>query len=195
LNLATRAARAAGLRSGVTTQFVAGAAGEPHRELLRASWRLYQELGLRRVYYSGFRPVEGSPLQDVPALPDLHQHRLYQADWLLRFYGFSFDELVFDAEGNLPERQDPKLAWAAAHPDFFPVDLASASYEELLRVPGIGPITARRLMEARSDDQLSDWQSVRRLGVRLGKTGPFVTLRGRLPGDQLTLPLAAEATA
>lgn len=192
LRLASQAAREIGLRSGVTTQYVAGAAGESDADLLFRSWQLYRQLGLRRAYYSAFRPVPESPLQDVPPMPERREHRLYQADWLLRFYGFSPEELVFDNRGLLPQEVDPKLAWARHHPEYFPVELQTASRQELLRVPGIGPIAADRLVALRSREGLAGVRTVRELGLP-ARSAPYVLIRGRKPDemqpDQLPLPL------
>ncbi|MBC7289435.1 MAG: helix-hairpin-helix domain-containing protein [Armatimonadetes bacterium] len=180
-------------RTSVTTQFVAGAAGESDAELLSAAWHLYQRLGLRRAYYSGFRPVPGTPLSDEPAFPPIRQHRLYQADWLMRFYRFRPDELIYDENGRLPETTDPKLAWASRHPELFPVEVNTASYMELLRVPGIGPTTARRIIEARKAARLRDLRDLSALGAAAARAASFVTIGGRRPrSDQLRLPLPEE---
>lgn len=189
LRLAVAYARAAGLPAGVTTQYVAGAAGESDAELLASAWTFYQTLGLRRAYYSGFRPVPDSPLEGVPALSSTRGHRLYQADWLLRFYGFRLDELVFDSEGLLSLDVDPKMAWALSHPERFPVDVATADYSELLRVPGLGPVAARRLIEARRRGILRDLRDLSAAGVRTRKARSFIVLRGRALDGQLRLPL------
>jgi putative DNA modification/repair radical SAM protein len=193
LRLVAAYAQAAGLKAGVTTQFVAGAAGESDAELLATSWHLYRTLGLRRAYYSGFTPIPDSPLENVPPMPTLRQHRLYQADWLLRQYGFSVEELVFQNNGMLALETDPKLAWALAHPEFFPVELTTAGYEELLRIPGVGPLSARRLIAARRVSSLRDARDLAALGLRTSKLAGFATLAGRRltggPPHQLCLPL------
>ena len=137
--------------AGQSTQLIVGATPEPDLDLLRLSEGLYGRLGLKRVYYSAYVPVNESP--NLPALaavpPLLREHRLYQADWLLRFYGFRADEIVDERHPNLEERLDPKSAWALRHIDLFPVDPNRADYEMLLRIPGIGVTSAKRILTAR----------------------------------------------
>lgn len=171
----------------VTSQFVVGAADESDQELLQTSTRLYRELGLARIYYSPFRPIEDTPLEGLPPTPLAREHRLYQADFLLRQYGFAFEDLVFDAQGNLPSDRDPKLAWAEAHPEQFPVEVNRADRTLLLRVPGIGPITADRILRERRRGVLSDLAHLRPLGVRVDRAAPFVILNGHRPPQQLAL--------
>jgi predicted DNA-binding helix-hairpin-helix protein len=175
--------------AGPTTQFVAGAAGESDRELLTCAGTLYRSYGLRRAYYSGFRPVTGSPLEDAPPMPALRECRLYQADALLREYGFAAEEIPFDGEGHLDDATDPKLAWALRHPERFPVEVNTASRQMLLRVPGIGPTGARRLLEVRRHTKLRDLTQLSRLGIRAEQCAPFVLLAGRRPPVQMSLPL------
>jgi predicted DNA-binding helix-hairpin-helix protein len=185
-------ARAMRLRSGVTTQYVVGAAGESDAELIRTTDLLYRKLGLRRAYYSGFRPIEGTPLEDVPAAPTERIHRLYQADWLMRQYGFEAGELVFGEEGNLARGVDPKQAWAAAHPEFFPVELTTADREALLRVPGIGPVAAGRMVLARRTGLGREEKDLAAMGVWASRAARYVTVGGKPPGrrvgGQLELP-------
>jgi predicted DNA-binding helix-hairpin-helix protein len=165
--------------AGHITQFVVGAAGETDRDLLTATERLYREVRLRRAYFSAFSPVPDTPLDHRPPAPLLRQRRLYQADWLMRFYGFSASELVFDARDGLPPGVDPKTAWALGHPEFFPLDIRTAPYERLLRVPGIGPVSARRLSELRRSSVILDPRDLARLGVLLKRAAPFLLLNGR----------------
>lgn len=169
------------IRAGVITQFVIGAADESDRELLSATERLYQDLSLRRAYFSAFSPIPDTPLENHPPTPLTREHRLYQADWLMRFYGFKMNELILDTEGNLPLEYDPKQAWAMAHPDFFPIEVNVAPYELLLRVPGIGPISAKRIAAIRRSCSLTDPRQLTRLGVVTKRAAPFLLLKGRLP--------------
>jgi putative DNA modification/repair radical SAM protein len=162
-----------------TTQFVVGAAGESDKELLQTVVRFYREFQLGRAYFSAFRPICGTRLEDKPAETPVREHRLYQADFLLRHYGFELDELPFDEQGNLPQETDPKLAWALQHPERFPVEVTKAEREELLRVPGIGPETAERIVKARKEGTLLTAEDLQRLGVRLKRAAPFLTLRGK----------------
>lgn len=166
-------------RAGQITQFVVGAAGESDLDLLQTTDRLYREIKLRRAYFSAFSPIAGTPLDHLPPAPLLRQHRLYQADWLLRFYGFSADELAFDEQGLLPLAADPKLAWALRHPERFPLELSSAPAELLLRVPGIGPLSAKRIVETRRTTAITDLAQLTRLGVVAKRAAPFLFLGGR----------------
>ncbi|MEW6324746.1 MAG: putative DNA modification/repair radical SAM protein [Nitrospirota bacterium] len=167
------------IRAGQITQFVVGAAGESDQDVLTTTSRLYEQVRLRRAYFSAFSPVPETPLDSLPPAPLLRQHRLYQADWLLRFYGFSLTELVFDERGHLPQAADPKMAWALRHPEYFPLDLRRASPEQLLRVPGIGPISARRIVDLRRDAVITDLRQLSRLGVAAKRAAPFLLLGGR----------------
>lgn len=173
--------------AGAVTQYVVGPAGESDQELLAASQRLYRQVGLRRAYYSAFAPVDDTPLQEAPPTPPLREHRLYQADFMLRQYGFSAEELPFDQDGNLPNDRDPKLAWAERHPDLFPVEVNRAPQATLLRVPGIGPQGAASIVQARRSARLRSLEDLRRLGVRSQQAAPFVLLDGRSPQYQLRL--------
>jgi predicted DNA-binding helix-hairpin-helix protein len=171
--------------AGQTTQFVVGAAGEPDREILSATARLYRELDLRRAYYSAFQPVPGTPLEDRAPTPAWREHRLYQADWLLRDYGFGFDDLVFDAEGNLPRKADPKMLYAQAHPELFPVEVNRASRHALLRVPGLGPRSVERILRWRRKGTMRRLEDLSRAGAMAARAGPFVLLDGKRPPLQL----------
>jgi len=175
--------------AGQTTQFVVGAAGESDWEILSTAVRLYRELGLRRAYYSAFQPVPGTPLEDHPPTPLWREHRLYQSDWLVRKYGFSLEELVFDADGNLPREADPKEMWARAHPECFPVEVNTASREMLLRVPGIGPVSTARILRERRRGSFRDLAELRKIGVNTRRAAPYITLAGRQPPHQLPLEL------
>jgi len=172
--------------ASLTTQFVVGAARESDREILATAASLYRGLGLARAYYSAFQPVRDTPLEGHPPTPTWREQRLYQVDFLLRRYGFQFDELCFDTQGNLPREADPKQVWAWRHPAFFPVEVNLASTEALLRVPGIGPISAQRILGRRRVAALRD---LRDLG--LGEAGarraaPYILLDGHRPTRQLT---------
>jgi len=162
-----------------TTQFVVGAAGESDKELLQTVVQFYRQFQLGRAYFSAFRPICGTKMEDAPAETPVREHRLYQADFLLRRYNFELDELPFDEQGNLPQETDPKLAWALQHPERFPVEVTKAEREELLRVPGIGPETAERIVKARKEGTLLTAEDLQRLGVRLKRAAPFLTLRGK----------------
>ncbi len=170
--------------AGQITQFVVGAAGESDHDILSATHQLYKQIGLRRAYFSAFSPIPDTPLDHLPPTPMLRQNRLYQADWLLRFYGFKLEEIPLTQEGNLIQEVDPKTAWAQTHPEFFPLDLKTASYEDLIRVPGIGPISAKRIVETRHVSVITDPKEFSHLGMIVKRAAPFVLYRGR----PLTLP-------
>jgi predicted DNA-binding helix-hairpin-helix protein len=188
LVLAERAARAYGRPrdplhpggvAGMTIQFVVGATPDTDRTLIETVGRLQGQGGIHHAHFSAFRPIKDTPMESVPAAPALREHRLYQADYLLHDYGFTADEMVFEAGGNLPLGLDPKTAWALAHPELFPVELTRADYESLVRVPGIGPVAARRLVTERRDAVLRGLADLRALGVVTTRAAGFLTLRGR----------------
>ncbi len=173
--------------AGQTTQFVVGAAGEPDREILSTTARLYAEIRLRRAYFSAFQPVRGTPLEGVAPTPTWREHRLYQADWLLRFYGFTFDDLVFDPAGHLPRKADPKMMYARAHPELFPVEVNQATREQLLRVPGLGPRSVARLLRWRREGTLRELADLQKAGAVTQRAAAFVSLAGSRPPHQLPL--------
>lgn len=172
-----------------TTQFVVGAGEERDRDLLFAAWRLYRELSLGRAYYSAFRPISGTPLAQRPRTPALRQHRLYQADFLMRRYGFSPTELVLDPAGNLDGESDPKTLWARNHPERFPVEVNRAHSADLLRVPGFGERTVRRIIEARKIQPIRNLADLARLAPLAQKAAPFILIRGKKARAQLDLGL------
>jgi predicted DNA-binding helix-hairpin-helix protein len=134
---------------------------------------------VHHAHFSAFRPIRETPMEEAPATPALREVRLYQTDYLLRGYGFAKDEVVFDGAGNLPLGIDPKAAWALAHPERFPVEITRAGREELLRVPGIGPVAARRIVAERAGAALRGLADLRGLGVVTTRAAGFLTLRGR----------------
>ncbi len=168
--------------SGQTTQFIVGAAGETDRDILRAGETLYHDIGLRRIYFSAFRPISNSPLEDLSPTPPMREHRLYQTDWLLRVYGFSpLDlELALDKNGNLSIGKDPKLVIAQKQPWLFPVDIDRASYEGLIRVPGIGTTSAKRIIETRQEHSITSTQQLKNMGVVMRQALPFIWFKGML---------------
>lgn len=171
----------------ITTQFVVGPAGESDRELLTTVTMLYKEANLARAYYSPFNPIRGTVLENAPKTPLMREHRLYQADWLLRFYGFEIRELPFDEQGHLPLSSDPKLMWAKIHLGQRPTEINRASRAELLRIPGIGPKTAEMVVAARRLGNLNDLHQLKQLGVQTGRAAPFILLNGRQAEYQLPL--------
>lgn len=170
-----------------STQFVVGPAGESDHELLVATNFLYSKLGLARTYFSSFSPVPDTPLEHHPPSSAEREYRLYQASFLLRDYGYSTEEFAFDVAGNLPLDTDPKLAWARQHLALNPLEINTASREQLLRVPGIGPKGADRLLQERRQGRIRDLAVLRRLGIVTARVTPFVLLDGRRPARQLSL--------
>ncbi len=170
-----------------TTQFVVGAAGESDRELLTTTEYLHQQLRLARAYFSSFSPVSDTPLAHRPPAPPERERRLYQAAFLLRDYGFTAAELPFGAEDNLPTNQDPKLLWAQQHLADTPLELNQADRMQLLRVPGIGPKGAEKVLAARRQGQLRELGDLRKLGIVSGRAAPFILLDGKAPAQQLRL--------
>ena len=174
-----RAAGEPGRTGSATTQFVVGAVDERDREILNVVARLEREELLHHAHFSAFQPVIGTPMEGRPAVPARRELRLYQAEHLLRDYGFRFDELAFGEDGNLSLDHDPKTAWALAHPEHFPLEVMKAPRELLVRVPGIGPLASRRLVGARRHGTFRFGGDLRGVGVDLARAGWFLTLRGR----------------
>jgi predicted DNA-binding helix-hairpin-helix protein len=168
-----------------TTQFVVGGADESDLELLDTTEKLIQQVSLKRAYFSAFRPVEDTPLEDhLPTNPK-RQDRLYQASYLLRDYGFQLEELPFTGEGNLPLDTDPKLAWANLNLNQHPVEINRASREELLRVPGLGPKSVQAILAARCQKRLTSLESLSKLSINSKRVAPFILLDGKSPLRQL----------
>ena len=168
------------LPAGQTTQMIVGASPESDGQILRLTQSLYRNMGLKRVYYSSYVPVvHDSVLPDKP-VGQLREHRLYQADWLLRFYGFTADEIAPEGE-NLPMDLDPKCAWALRNPQFFPVEINRAPLEALLRVPGIGAKSAYKITEARRFAALG-FEDLGRMRVVLNRARHFITCKGKYYG-------------
>ena len=169
--------------AGQSTQLIVGADGSTDATILGQSTRLYASYKLRRVYYSAFSPIpEASSALPLVAPPLLREHRLYQADWLLRFYGFGLDEITgVTADGNLDLAVDPKLAWALAHRGLFPLDVNRAGREMLLRVPGFGTRTVGRILSTRRHRRLR-YEDLARMGAPMKKARPFILADGWSPG-------------
>jgi predicted DNA-binding helix-hairpin-helix protein len=171
------------LKAGQTTQFVVGVAGETDREILNTSEGLRRSVGLRRSYFSAFRPIADTPLAGEPPAPPMRQHRLYQADWLLRRYGFGMSEIAFDQQGGLPIGIDPKLAYALRRLHAYPVEVNRATRAELLRVPGIGLQSVARILAARESGRLTSFDDLRALGAVTRRAAPFLLVGGRREGS------------
>lgn len=166
--------------AGQSTQMIIGATGESDYTLIQTTQQLYQHYDLKRVFYSAYIPVNDDSV--LPAIgtppPLLREHRLYQADWLLRYYGFQANELLSEEKPNFNEQIDPKCNWAIRHLDIFPVEVQTAPYDMLLRIPGIGPKSAGRIMYARRYGRL-DYDSLKKMGVVLKRAHYFITCNGK----------------
>jgi len=171
--------------AGQSTQMIVGADASDDRTILATSATLYGAYRLKRVYYSAFSPIpDAARALPLKAPPMVREHRLYQADWLMRFYGYAADEIVDDSRRMLSLEVDPKLAWALAHRERFPIDLHSAPREMLLRVPGLGVKAVQRLLAARRVRRIRV-DDLKRLNVPLQKVLPFVVVDGHRPAPDL----------
>ena len=172
---------------GQSTQMIVGADTTPDTGILQTSVKLYDNFKLRRVYYSAFSPIpDSSPVLPLKPAPLIREHRLYQADWLLRFYGFKLDDIVQGTKaGMLDLDHDPKVAWALQNRHFFPVDVNKASKEMLLRVPGLGVKTVSRLLALRRQHSIN-WADLAKMRLALNKLKAFITVRDYKPSLTLT---------
>ena len=168
------------LPAGQTTQMIIGASPEADGQILRLTQALYRKNGLKRVYYSSYVPVVQDKLLPQVGAGQLREHRLYQADWLLRFYGFSVEEIVNESE-NLAMEYDPKCAWALRNMHLFPVEINRAPLEMLLRVPGIGAKNAYKILEARKYNLLT-FESLSKMRIALKRAKHFITCNGKFFG-------------
>ncbi|MBI9016111.1 MAG: helix-hairpin-helix domain-containing protein [Phycisphaerae bacterium] len=161
---------------GQTTQFVVGAADESDKEIVSSTAALYNDKGLDRVYFSAYQPVGDLSASEGEG-SFIREHRLYQVDYLLRKYSFSKDEIIFDAEDRLSLTKDPKEAWAHQHPEFFPIDINTADREEILRVPGIGLVSVKKIIKARRARKFLYISQLQDLGVSVKKARQYLKLR------------------
>ena len=166
------------------TQFVAGGSDESDLELLTTTDWLMKNVRLTRAYYSAFYPIRDTPMENKTAVDPLREHRLYQASFLLRDYGFDLEEMPFVQNGNLPLATDPKLAWAQQNLQGKPLEINQADRRELLRIPGIGPKGADAILRARRAGKLKDLASLKKLGIVTTRAAPFVVMDGRRPERQ-----------
>ncbi len=172
--------------AGQTTQLMVGASGESDLQILALSHSLYRRFYMKRVYFSAYIPLMRSPLlpEIGSPVPLTREHRLYQADWLMRFYGFEAGELADEKHPNLDLQMDPKVAWALRHPEYFPMEINRASPEEILRIPGIGTLSASRILRQRRAAALT-YDDLKRMGVVLKRAKHFITINGRYYGSSL----------
>lgn len=169
------------------TQFVAGGSDESDLELLTTTDWLMKNVRLTRAYYSAFYPIRDTPMENKPAVNPLREHRLYQASFLLRDYGFDLEDLPFVQNGNLPLATDPKLAWAQQNLKANPLEVNKAERRDLLRIPGIGPKGADAILRARRSGKLRDLTTLKKLGVVTTRVAPFILLDGRRVDTQLSM--------
>jgi len=169
------------------TQFVAGGADESDLELLTTTNWLMQNVRLKRAYFSAFHPIRDTPLENKAAVDPIREHRLYQASFLLRDYGFDLEDMPFSQTGNLPISTDPKLAWAQQNLKEKPLEINKAGRRELLRIPGIGPKNADTIIQARRTNKLRDLTTLRKLGIVVARAAPFLLIDGKRPEAQLVL--------
>lgn len=161
------------------TQFVVSAVGETDLELLATTEYLYNQLQLKRTYYSSFNPITDTPLENLPPGSPVREHRLYEASFLLRDYGFGLEELPFNTDGHLPLNVDPKYAWAQTNLLNNPIEINRVDNRELLRVPGIGPKSAKAIMSARTKNKLYNPEELHAFGVNLKRAAPFILINGK----------------
>ncbi|NLD19614.1 MAG: putative DNA modification/repair radical SAM protein [Clostridiales bacterium] len=175
--------------AGQTTQMIIGVGGETDQSILTTGENLYRTFKMKRVYYSAYIPVVDSPvLPDKETAPPLaREHRIYQADWLLRFYGFSVGELFKGGEANLDPDLDPKVIWALRNLEQFPVEVNKASYQSLMRIPGIGAISAKRIVRQRRFAAVQ-YDDLKKMGVVLKRAKYFLTCSGKYYGDRVFEP-------
>ena len=171
--------------AGQTTQMIIGAGGETDQSILTTSEHLYHTFKMKRVYYSAYIPVVDSPVLPTKATapPLKREHRIYQADWLLRFYGFSVSELFQKGDGNLDPDLDPKVTWALRNLEQFPVEVNKASYEMLMRIPGIGSVSAKRIIRQRRVAAVK-FDDLKKMGVVIKRAKYFLTCSGRYYGER-----------
>ncbi|HTX90061.1 MAG TPA: radical SAM protein [Anaerolineales bacterium] len=169
------------------TQFVAGGSGESDLELLTTTDYLYHRLGLKRAYYSPFNPIEDTPLENQAPTPVIREHRLYQASFLLRDYGFGLEELPFEADGRLPTQVDPKMAWAQKNLSETPIEVNRADRQTLMRVPGIGTKGVETILHARRQDKIRDLAALKKMGILTDRAAPYLLFDGQRPAYQPSL--------
>ncbi len=169
------------------TQFVAGGSDETDLELLTTTDWLMKNVRIKRAYYSAFFPIRDTPMENKAAVNPMREHRLYQASFLLRDYGFDLEDMPFIQDGNLPLATDPKLAWAQQNLKEKPLEINKADRRELLRIPGIGPKGADAILRERRSSKLRDLAGLRKLGIVTTRIAPFVLLDGKRADTQLKM--------
>ncbi len=169
------------------TQFVAGGADESDLELLNTTQWLMKNVRLKRAYFSAFHPILDTPLENKAAVNPMREHRLYQASFLLRDYGFELEDLPFTSDENLPLHTDPKLAWAQMNLIHAPIEVNLADKQQLIKIPGVGTKGADAILSARRNQKLRDLSALKKLGVIAERAAPYILLDGKRMASQLTL--------
>lgn len=177
--------------SGQSTQMIIGASPESDKTILTLSQNLYDKFSLKRVFFSAYVPLGTNPLLPTVAPPLLREHRLYQADWLLRYYGFRAEELLDDENPNFSTLVDPKCEWALRHPEIFPIEINRAPYQMILRIPGIGVRSAMKIIKARRYTKLS-FEDLKKMRISMKRAQYFITVNGKTFNN---LRLKSEYTA
>ena len=174
--------------AGQTTQMIIGAGGESDFAILNRSENLYKNFGLKRVYYSAYVPVNKSGiLANTNAVPMLREHRIYQADWLLRFYNFKAEEILDEKNPFIDPLLDPKANWAVQNWHLFPMEINRASYKDLIRIPGIGVTSAKRIVMVRRHNVIK-YEHLKKLGVVIKRAKYFITVNGEFMGFRKESP-------
>ncbi len=166
------------------TQFVVGAVGESDLDLLQTTSKLKSKFNIIRAYYSGFSPVMNTPFENLPPLNPWREHRLYQAFYLLRDYQFDLEDIQFNPLGKLSLEKDPKLAWAESNLLHNPIEINQADYQQLLKIPGIGPVFARKIINIRVHGKIRDISTLQKCGVSTARASRFILLDGQRPAYQ-----------
>jgi predicted DNA-binding helix-hairpin-helix protein len=166
------------------TQFVVGAVGETDLDLLQTTVQLRQHFKITRVYYSNFTPVIHTPFENLPPANPWRQHRLYQAFFLMRDYQFDFEELPFTSTGHLSLEKDPKLLWAENNLCQSPIEVNTADYAQLIKIPGIGPVSANKILQSRTYGIIRDVNILRKMGIATNRAEKFILLNGHRPPFQ-----------
>jgi putative DNA modification/repair radical SAM protein len=177
--------------AGQSTQMIVGATPETDYQILTLSDSMYKQLELKRVFFSAYLPINDDPLLPPPnetTTPIWREHRLYQADWLMRFYGFNVDEIISDKDPFLDPYLDPKCSWALNNMEYFPAEINRVPYEMLLRIPGVGVKSAKRIIHARRERRL-DFDDLKRLGIVMKRARYFITCNGHMSDGMLFDPL------
>jgi predicted DNA-binding helix-hairpin-helix protein len=167
-----------------STQFVLGSAGESDQELLLVTQSLYTQLKLQRAYFSPFTPHKDTPLENQAPTSYKREQRLYQASFLLRDYHFSAEEFSYEPDGNLALERDPKTTWAEQHLLHHPLEINKAQIEDLLRIPGIGPFSAKKIIKARREQTIKEMSYLSKLGIQVKRAEKFILINGRQPALQ-----------